>query len=172
MQQVRKTKAVDSLEVSMQENDWPDTSSDDWLDFFSRFLIVSIITFSLMHAVPGGPFDETKQPLPPAAKANILRKYGLDKPVWQQYVRYMWAALHFDFGIPYQSPTETVQGLIARVWPATLQLAGVRHPPFLHAGHALRDRGGHQAEHAGSITQSRRRRRWGSRFPTSSLVSG
>jgi peptide/nickel transport system permease protein len=89
------------------------------------FLIVSIITFSLMHAVPGGPFDEMKQPLPPAAKANILHKYGLDKPVWQQYGLYMWSALHFDFGIPYQSPTETVQGLIARVWPATLQLAGV-----------------------------------------------
>src|SRR5512142_1575577 len=89
------------------------------------FLMVSIITFSLMHAVPGGPFDETKQPLPEAAKQNILRKYGLDKPVWQQYLRYMWAAIHLDFGIPYQSPTETVTQLIARVWPPTLQLAGV-----------------------------------------------
>ncbi len=89
------------------------------------FLIVSIITFSLMHAVPGGPFDELKQPLPPAAKANILRKYGLDKPVWQQYVLYMWHAVHFDFGIPFSSPTETVISLIARVWQPTLQLAGV-----------------------------------------------
>ncbi len=89
------------------------------------FLMVSIITFSLMHSVPGGPFDETKQPLPEAAKANILRKYGLDKPVWQQYLRYMWAAVHLDFGIPYQSPTETVAQLILRVWPPTLQLAGV-----------------------------------------------
>ena len=89
------------------------------------FLIVSVITFSLMHAVPGGPFDENKQPLPPAAKANILHKYGLDKPVWQQYLLYMWAAVHLDFGIPFQSPTETVSGLIARVWPATLELAGL-----------------------------------------------
>ena len=89
------------------------------------FLIVSIITFSLMHAVPGGPFDENKQPLPAAAKANILHKYGLDKPVWQQYLLYMWAAVHLDFGIPFQSPTETVSGLIARVWPATLELAGL-----------------------------------------------
>jgi peptide/nickel transport system permease protein len=89
------------------------------------FLIVTIVTFSLMHAVPGGPFDENKQPLPQAAKANILRKYGLDKPVWQQYLLYMWAAVHLDFGIPFQSPTETVSGLIARVWPATLQLAGL-----------------------------------------------
>lgn len=89
------------------------------------FVLVSIITFSLMHAVPGGPFDETRQPLPPAAKANILHKYGLDKPIWEQYLRYMWSVIHLDFGIPFQSPTETVTGLIARVWPPTLQLAGV-----------------------------------------------
>jgi peptide/nickel transport system permease protein len=89
------------------------------------FIIVSIITFSMMHAVPGGPFDEEKQPLPPAAKANILAKYGLDKPVWEQYIRYMWSALHMDFGIPFESPTETVTSLIARVWRPTLQLAAV-----------------------------------------------
>lgn len=88
-------------------------------------VVVSVITFSLMHAVPGGPFDEEKQPLPAAAKANILRKYGLDKPVWEQYARYLWNILHLDFGIPFQSPTETVTGLIARVWPATLELAAV-----------------------------------------------
>ena len=85
-------------------------------------LVVSMITFALMHAVPGGPFDETKQPLPEAAKANILRKYGLDKPVWEQYLLYMWSALHFDFGIPFESPTETVTELISRVWVPTLQI--------------------------------------------------
>lgn len=90
---------------------------------FMAFIMVTIITFSLMHAVPGGPFDEEKQPLPPEAKANILRKYGLDRPVYEQYLRYMWNAAHFDFGIPFQSPTETVTGLIARVWPPTLQMA-------------------------------------------------
>jgi len=92
-----------------------------WLVF--AFVIVSMLTFLLMHSVPGGPFDEEKQPLPPEAKANIMRKYGLDKPLPEQYLRYMWAVLHFDFGIPYQSPTETVTGLIGRVWPVTLQMA-------------------------------------------------
>ena len=84
--------------------------------------IVSVITFSLMHAVPGGPFDEGKQRLPDAAKANILRKYGLDQPVWKQYLKYMWSALHFDFGIPYQVPTETVASLIAKTWVVTFQV--------------------------------------------------
>ena len=40
---------------------------------------VSVIIFLLMHALPGGPFDEDKVPLSPEAKANYLRKYGLDK---------------------------------------------------------------------------------------------
>ena len=85
-------------------------------------LIISMITFGLMHSVPGGPFDEEKQPLPPVAKANILRKYGLDRPVWEQYLRYIWHALHFDFGIPFQSPTETIPHLISRTWVPTIQI--------------------------------------------------
>lgn len=87
--------------------------------------IASVITFSLMHAVPGGPFDEEKMPLSAEAKANILRKYGLDKPLYEQYARYMWNALHFDFGIPFQSPGETVTGLIKRTWPISAQLGGM-----------------------------------------------
>lgn len=83
---------------------------------------VSVITFALMHAVPGGPFDEDKGRLPPAAKANILRKYGLDKPVWQQYLNYMKNALRFDFGIPFQQPHTTVAALIAKTWLVTAQV--------------------------------------------------
>jgi ABC-type dipeptide/oligopeptide/nickel transport system permease component len=78
-----------------------------------------------MHSVPGGPFDEEKSPLPPPAKANILRKYGLDRPLYEQYARYMWSAFHGDFGIPFQSPTETVLGLIGRTWPVSIKLGGL-----------------------------------------------
>src|SRR6266851_5110815 len=80
------------------------------------FVIVSMLAFVLMHSVPGGPFDETNNPLPPAAKENILRKYGLDRPLYEQYFNYMGSALHGDFGISFQSPTETVMQLIARAW--------------------------------------------------------
>jgi peptide/nickel transport system permease protein len=88
-------------------------------------IVVSIITFSLMHAVPGGPFDEEKMPLSAEAKENILRKYGLDKPLYEQYGRYMWHAIQFDFGIPFQSPGETVTDLILRTWPISMQLGGM-----------------------------------------------
>ena len=85
--------------------------------------VVSVITFVLMHSVPGGPFDESKSPLPPAAKANILAKYGLDKPMHVQYLNYMKnVILHFDFGIPFQQPTTTVTALIAKSWRITLQV--------------------------------------------------
>src|SRR5919204_4676628 len=89
------------------------------------FLVVSILAFLLMHSVPGGPFDEEKQPLPPAAKANILRKYGLDRPLYEQYLRYMGSAVRGDFGISFQSPTETVAQLIGRTWPISMQLGGM-----------------------------------------------
>ncbi len=87
-------------------------------------LVVTIVIFALMHSVPGGPFAyvNSKQPLPPFAYQNILHKYGLDKPVWQQYLLWIWAALHGDFGIPFESPTETVTGLIGRAWPITIRI--------------------------------------------------
>ena len=89
------------------------------------FLTVSVLAFLLMHSVPGGPFDEEKAPLPPAAEANMLRKYGLDRPLYEQYLRYMWSAVHGDFGTSFQSPTESVIQLIARTWPTSMQLGGL-----------------------------------------------
>lgn len=83
---------------------------------------VSVMTFVLMHSVPGGPFDETKGRLPPAARENILRKYGLDKPYHVQYLNYMKNALRFDFGIPFQAPTTTVSALIVKHWKITAQV--------------------------------------------------
>lgn len=87
--------------------------------------MVSVVTFLLMHSVPGGPFDEDKGRLPPAAKENILRKYGLDKPLHIQYINYMKNALRFDFGIPYQQPHTTVAALIAKTWFVTAQVGVV-----------------------------------------------
>jgi peptide/nickel transport system permease protein len=83
---------------------------------------VSLITFLLMHTVPGGPFDVGERRLPEATRLAQLQKYGLDKPLWEQYIRYMWHALHLDFGIPFQSPTDSVIGLIKRAWPVTIKI--------------------------------------------------
>ena len=88
------------------------------------FVLVSIVAFILMHSVPGGPFDEPNMPLPPAAKANILRKYGLDQPLYIQYLKYMGSALRGDFGYSFVNPTETVAQVIGRTWPVSILLGG------------------------------------------------
>ena len=51
-------------------------------------LVVTAITFGLMHAVPGGPFDREKQ-LPPEIMANLNRRYHLDQPLLVQYGSYL-----------------------------------------------------------------------------------
>jgi ABC-type dipeptide/oligopeptide/nickel transport system permease component len=83
---------------------------------------VGTVTFFLMHAVPGGPWDESKGQLPAEVKEMISRKYGLDRPLLAQYVDYWVSLLHGDLGIPYSAPTETVTSLIARAWPASFEL--------------------------------------------------
>ncbi len=52
-------------------------------------LVVSAITFGLMHAVPGGPFDKEKK-LPPEIVANLEKRYNLDKPLLMQYFDYLY----------------------------------------------------------------------------------
>ncbi|MGN6188524.1 MAG: ABC transporter permease [Conexibacter sp.] len=87
-------------------------------------LVVSVLIFWMMHSVPGGPFTFDKQ-LPDYVWQNIRHKYGLDQPIYMQYLHYLGAMLHGDFGVPYQSPTETVLGVIARTWPVTLVLGSI-----------------------------------------------
>lgn len=59
---------------------------------------IATVTFVLMHAVPGGPFDRDKE-LPPPVRANLERKYGLDDPLHEQYLRYMTNLLQGDLGV-------------------------------------------------------------------------
>lgn len=63
-------------------------------------LVVAIatITFLLMHAVEGGPFD-TDKPLPPATLENLKKRYGLDDPLPVQYLNYLTNLARFDLGI-------------------------------------------------------------------------
>jgi len=88
-------------------------------------LAVSLITFVLMHQVPGGPFDKGDRPLPEATRIAMERKYGLDQPLWRQYVTYLGNVVRLDFGVPNKYPNETVTSLIARTWPTTLKIGAV-----------------------------------------------
>ncbi len=60
--------------------------------------IVITITFFVSRAVPGGPFASEKA-ITPAAKAALEAKYGLDKPLIEQYFTYLTDIItKFDFG--------------------------------------------------------------------------
>lgn len=95
------------------------------LSVLVSLFIVSVLVFSMMHGVPGGPFDADKMPLSQAEKQKILKMYGLDKPLYVQYLEYMWNALQLRFGKSYQSPGETIPQLIARTLPVSGLLGGL-----------------------------------------------
>jgi ABC-type dipeptide/oligopeptide/nickel transport system permease component len=83
---------------------------------------ISVITFSLAHAVPGGPFQR-EHALPPEVVANLTRYYGLDQPVWKQYVKYISdVVLRFDFGPTYRSRGRSVNDIFADHLPVSAQL--------------------------------------------------
>ena len=88
------------------------------------FFIVSLLVFLMMHAVPGGPFTEKDMPLSEAVKAALNARLGLDKPLWVQYVNYMSGVLQGNWGVPYQSPGETVISLLRQAWIPSLILGG------------------------------------------------
>ncbi len=59
---------------------------------------ISLVTFGLMHATPGGPYDPDPR-LPNVVRDNLNRKYGLDKPLPEQYGIFVWNALQGDLGV-------------------------------------------------------------------------
>jgi ABC-type dipeptide/oligopeptide/nickel transport system permease component len=88
-------------------------------------LIISVITFVLMHEVPGGPWKYGQRPFSDEQLAVLKARYGLDKPLWEQYITWLSGVVVFDFGISFKHPDEKVIDLIRRTWPTTIQLGGM-----------------------------------------------
>ena len=86
--------------------------------------VVATITFFLMNMVPGGPFLSQKA-ISPQATAALEAKYGLDKPLSQQYLTYIWDALHGDFGDSLKQRGRTVMGIIKMKFPVSARVGGL-----------------------------------------------
>ncbi len=84
-------------------------------------LILSLITFTLMHIIPGGPFDREKK-LPSEIIANLEAYYHLDEPFWKQYLNYLGGIIHFDLGPSFSSRSRTVNDIIRQQAPISAQL--------------------------------------------------
>ena len=82
---------------------------------------VSLITFVLMHAVQGGPWDREKR-LPAAVVQRLNEKYGLDRPLYEQYARWIGGILQGDLGPSYRYPDRSVNDIIGAGIMTTVQL--------------------------------------------------
>ena len=82
---------------------------------------VSILTFFLMHAVPGGPWDAEKR-LPANVQARLNAQYGLDKPLYEQYIQWAGGFVTGDLGPSYRSRDRRVNDIIADGIGVTFQL--------------------------------------------------
>ncbi len=83
-------------------------------------LILIVLSFMLMFAAPGGPFN-SERPLPPQVLANLEARYGLDQPYWKQMYDYVVNVVtRFDFGPSFQYRDRTVTDVIMQGFPVTL----------------------------------------------------
>ena len=87
-------------------------------------LLVITVAFFMMRAAPGGPFD-TDRKLPPAVEQKILEKYGMDKPVFEQYVDYLGDVVTGDFGPSLKNRDKTVSDLISEGLPVSATIGGI-----------------------------------------------
>ncbi|MCF7945655.1 MAG: ABC transporter permease [Spirochaetia bacterium] len=86
------------------------------------FIIITL-TFFLMHAIPGGPYDFEEQDLNPEIIKILEQKYNLDDPVWRQYVDYLKGIVTFDLGPSFFYEGRSVTELINQGFPITSRLA-------------------------------------------------
>ena len=89
----------------------------------TMFVIVTL-AFFLIRVAPGGPFNQERG-LSPEIKANLEAQFGLNDPLWLQYVNYLKNLLHGNFGPSYNLPDFTVGELFANGLPISVQLGSL-----------------------------------------------
>ncbi len=91
-------------------------------------IVLSIILFVLMRLTPGSPMQPmaaNANPLPPEAQANLAKEFGLDKPIWEQYIIYAGKATRLDFGNSYVYRSRSVNEVLGPTFIVSLELGAV-----------------------------------------------
>ena len=78
-----------------------------------------------MHATPGGPWDRNERPLPQNVVDTLNAKYGLDKPIWEQYVIFLGQILHGDLGSSYSHYGQDVSTILISFFPVIAPIGAV-----------------------------------------------
>ncbi|MEE1315011.1 MAG: ABC transporter permease [Faecalimonas sp.] len=86
--------------------------------------VVATLTFFVMNLVPGGPFISEKA-ISPGAQAALEAKYGMDKPLFEQYITYMKDALRGDFGESLKQRGRSVMEIISMKFPVSAKIGGL-----------------------------------------------
>jgi oligopeptide transport system permease protein len=99
-------------------------------------LAVITVSYFLLHAAPGGPFDSERK-VSAAVLANLQAKYHLDLPPWQQYLYYLNNLLHGDLGASFRYADWSVNDLVAAALPVSLSIGGISMVLSFFIGTAL-----------------------------------
>ena len=88
------------------------------------FLGISILSFAFIRLLPGDPIDVLagERSMSAERRAQLIHQFGLDQPIWQQYVDYLWKALHGDLGTSLTT-AHSITGEFLTLFPATIELA-------------------------------------------------
>lgn len=88
--------------------------------------MLSVVTFGIAKLTPGSPLGlddpENATKITPEMRASLIAAYGLDKPVPQQYAKWLISALQGDLGLSMSLRNERVHDILARNWPVSAQL--------------------------------------------------
>ena len=87
-------------------------------------LLVIALAFLMVHAAPGGPFDDERV-LAADVEANVAAAYHLDEPLPKQFLRYLSGLLRGDLGPSYRYRDYTVAELIGAAFPWSLKLGAL-----------------------------------------------
>ena len=77
--------------------------------------VLATVTFFLVRLIPGSPFQ--RGGVSTQVVEAVEEEYGLNEPLFEQYVTYMGSLLRGDLGISYQDPGTEVAEIIGRAWP-------------------------------------------------------
>ena len=87
-------------------------------------LVVIGVVYILLFSAPGGPFD-SERVVPEAIQAQLMSKYHLDQPYWQQYLHYIAQLLQGDLGVSYRYADWSVNELVGSALPVSLTIGGL-----------------------------------------------
>jgi oligopeptide transport system permease protein len=88
-------------------------------------LLVIFMTFWMMRAIKGSPFRKSERAVPAAVLANLNRKFGLDKPWYVQYGKYVENVATFDLGPSLVLRNQDVNDIVKQHFPVSAQLGGL-----------------------------------------------